>query len=351
MMLNAVTVQHGKTAGFTLVELMIALVLGLLVIAGVGSVFLANQNAYRTNVALGEAQESARISFEFLARDIRSAGANPCGTANVESVLNSGGDAMLYTTTALEGWDEATEVTFPSNDPDEGPVSVLPDSGAGAPVEGGGGAVRLSSSVDSGLSLEATTGPRANVKLQSSTTMFSTGAILMMCDVDKGTVFQVTNYNSNNTTVVHNQGGGTPGNLTKCLDHPVPQSPSGDCTTFSPSSYLAIPTNYLWYVGENSAGGRSLYRYGRGLESTSGVAEMVRGVWQMEALYHEQGDDSYVAASAVGNWDNVDAVRLELTVRSGGTLPGTAAGAGTDGQPLERVFTSTIAMRNQLNNN
>src|SRR5690554_7701360 len=77
MMLNAVTVQHGKTAGFTLVELMIALVLGLLVIAGVGSVFLANQNAYRTNVALGEAQESARISFEFLARDIRSAGANP----------------------------------------------------------------------------------------------------------------------------------------------------------------------------------------------------------------------------------------------------------------------------------
>ena len=104
-------------------------------------------------------------------------------------------------------------------------------------------------------------------------------------------------------------------------------------------------------MGENDAGGRSLYRYGRGQEATSRTAEMVRGVWEMNITYHEQGDDGYVDADNVSTWESVDAVRLELTVRSGGFGPGGARGAGTDNQPLERSFTTTVALRNQLNNN
>ena len=42
------------SAGFTLIELMIAMLLGLIVIAGVTSVFLATQRSYRTNEALGD---------------------------------------------------------------------------------------------------------------------------------------------------------------------------------------------------------------------------------------------------------------------------------------------------------
>lgn len=322
-------------AGFTLIELMISLVLGLLVIAGVGSVFLANQNAYRTNTALGDVQESARMSFEFLARDIRSAGANPCGTSKVDSVLKPGGDSMLYSAADIEGWDKATAVTD------------LPASGAGAPVVGGGGAIRLASARESGLALESVTSPRANIKLDAPTTSIGAGDVLMLCDADKATVFQVTNYNQANKVVVHNKGAGTPGNKTKCLNHPVPQDPSGgDCNRFSPSSYLAIPVNYTWYVGENDVGGRSLYRYGRSQQATSGVAEMVRGVQAMEISYHERGGAAYVAASSVGSWAEVNAVRLALTVRSRGLQPGSTTGAGTDQQPLERVFTTTVALRN-----
>jgi type IV pilus assembly protein PilW len=42
---------------------------------------------------------------------------------------------------------------------------------------------------------------------------------------------------------------------------------------------------------------------------------------------------------------------MMLTVRSGGTQPGASAGAGTDSQPLERTFTSTVAIRNRLDIN
>ncbi|MFA7522257.1 MAG: PilW family protein [Halothiobacillaceae bacterium] len=342
---HEISARLRAAAGFTLVELMIALVLGLLVIAGVGSVFLANKNAYRTNVALAEAQESARTSFEFLAREIRGAGANPCGSANVASVLNPVGDQMLDfdDNTAIEGWDDASTIVG------------LPSSGAGAPVAGES-AIRLANAKDSGLALEPASGPQANVKLKNPTGQISSGDVLMLCDVDKATIFQVTNYNSNNHTVVHNSGGSqTPGNLTKCLNHPVPQHPSsGSCNSFSPSSYLAIPSNYIWYVGTNADGGHSLYRYGRGQGATSEATEMVRGVWGMTITYHEpnNANDSYVTAAGVNNnWAQVDAARLELTVRSRGFQPGGDRGAGIDGERLERVFTSTVALRNQLNDN
>ena len=62
--------QHPRLAlaGFTVVELMIAMLLGLIVIGGVVSVFLANQRTYRTNQALGDVQDSSRIAFELMAR-------------------------------------------------------------------------------------------------------------------------------------------------------------------------------------------------------------------------------------------------------------------------------------------
>jgi len=343
-----------RTAGFTLVELMIAMILGLLLIAGVGSVFIANKDAYRTNEALSQAQESARTSFEFLAREIREAGANPCGTANVASVLNPGGDPMLYSNGPIQGWDDAASI--PAT------VASLPASGTGAPI-GGESAIRLASAKDSGLALEPMTGPRANVKLQSPTTQISPDDIVMLCDVDKATIFQVTNYNSANRTVVHNTGGGDPGNQTKCLNHPVPPDPDAPgpgasgaaCNDFSPSSYLAIPVNYIWYVGTNRDGGRSLYRYGVSQNPVPGQpTELVRGVWGMTVTYHEptnSAGNAYYSAANVNNWANVDAVRLEMTVRSRGFQPGGTRGAGTDAQRLQRAFTTTVGMRNRLNGN
>lgn len=214
-----------------------------------------------------------------------------------------------------------------------------------------GSAIRLAGARDSGLALASTTTLRTSVQLSGPTSVVGKDDIAMLCDVDKATIFQVTSDSSSGPTLEHKDTGTVPGNQTECLNHPVPQSPGPDCMSFSPSSYLAIPTNYIWYVGENDAGGRSLYRYGRAESHISTVAEMVRGVWDMTVSYHEEGSNSYVAASSVGNWENVDAARLQLTVRSGEGQSGPTGGAGTDNQPLERVFTSTVALRNQLNDN
>ena len=71
--------QRDDYRGFTLVELLIALFLGLLVTGGAISVFLANQQVYRQNEGLARLQESGRYAFEVMARDLRKAGGVACG--------------------------------------------------------------------------------------------------------------------------------------------------------------------------------------------------------------------------------------------------------------------------------
>ncbi|MGH8540908.1 MAG: PilW family protein, partial [Stenotrophobium sp.] len=61
-------------SGLTLIELMIALVLGLLIIAGVGEVFLAGRASYSVQQRLSNLQENGRFALHFLQSDIRRAG-------------------------------------------------------------------------------------------------------------------------------------------------------------------------------------------------------------------------------------------------------------------------------------
>ena len=65
--LNVLPATRHAARGFTLIELMIAMLLGLIVVGGVSSIFLANQQTYRSNEALSEVQDGARVSFEICA--------------------------------------------------------------------------------------------------------------------------------------------------------------------------------------------------------------------------------------------------------------------------------------------
>src|SRR5688572_13095418 len=74
--------------GLALIELMIAMLLGLVVMGGAVSLLMANKQSYRTNEALSQVQESARTAFELLSRDVRQAGVNGCvNNGRVANVL------------------------------------------------------------------------------------------------------------------------------------------------------------------------------------------------------------------------------------------------------------------------
>lgn len=64
--------------GFTLIEIMIALVLGAFLIGGVLQIFVNTRETYRMQDALSRLQENGRFAMDFIGRDLRMAGYSFC---------------------------------------------------------------------------------------------------------------------------------------------------------------------------------------------------------------------------------------------------------------------------------
>ena len=67
--------------GFTLVEVLIAMLLSGIVLTSIYSAFQSQQNSYLAQEQVSEMQQNVRIGLDILARDIRLAGYNPDGGA------------------------------------------------------------------------------------------------------------------------------------------------------------------------------------------------------------------------------------------------------------------------------
>jgi len=70
--LNMRTLHHCR--GFSLVELMVALVITLILMAGIGQIFLSSKKSYTLQDSLSRIQETGRYAMEVLTQDLRRAG-------------------------------------------------------------------------------------------------------------------------------------------------------------------------------------------------------------------------------------------------------------------------------------
>lgn len=84
----------GKQAGFTLVELMIAIVLGLIVIAAALAIFIGGQRALNVQQGMGGVQESAIFGLNQLTYFVRHANLNT--TADQKISLNVEGSGIVF---------------------------------------------------------------------------------------------------------------------------------------------------------------------------------------------------------------------------------------------------------------
>lgn len=79
-----------RVAGISLIETMIAMVIGLVLMLGVAQVFLASRAASRLAEGNGRVQENGRFALEFLQRDIRMAGHFGCVNDQAHFVRGEG---------------------------------------------------------------------------------------------------------------------------------------------------------------------------------------------------------------------------------------------------------------------
>lgn len=322
------------SAGFTLIELMVAMLLGLIVIGGVVSVFLANQRTYRTNQALGDVQDGSRTAFEMMARDIRDASLGGCtNNGRVANVLNNRATAWWANwNNAVMGYDGST------GDPATGSAFGTAAGTRLATTD----SLMLLGGAGSGVSVKVNAEPAGTFTLNEASSSLSAGDVMIVCDPDHSTLVQITSLSSG--TITHDASSGTPGNCGKDLSFPTVCA-STSSYVFVTNAQISKLTAADWYVGTNPAGGRSLYRVG--LENVGGVPtpkaqEMVRDVTAMAITYHQGSTNDFVTAPYVTNWVLVDAVRVNLTLES------VDKKAGTDVKAISRSFTATTTIRNRV---
>lgn len=121
-----------QQAGMSLVELMIALVIGLILMLGVTQVFIASHAASRLSEGVGRAQENGRFALDFLERDIRMAGHMGCVNDQAHFVYGENQPKNNLTATTGSGSPLDFSVSIQGYEaPDTGPNNTL-DVGAGA---------------------------------------------------------------------------------------------------------------------------------------------------------------------------------------------------------------------------
>lgn len=70
-----------RQAGFTIIEVLMALAIAGVAMTAIYSVFISSNRSYRTQDSVADAQQRARVGVDFIVRDLRMAGFDPLGSA------------------------------------------------------------------------------------------------------------------------------------------------------------------------------------------------------------------------------------------------------------------------------
>lgn len=141
--------MNTRTRGFTLIELMVALVLGLVVVGGVMGVFMSTYQSNAQNIKSVRLNEEMRAIMSLMSRDIRRAGtrdlawqpsllgtANPFSTATAWKVSNMTSAAanscvrLAYSTNNDNGADNANQFGYRLN-PTSGAIETYNHTAGG----------------------------------------------------------------------------------------------------------------------------------------------------------------------------------------------------------------------------
>lgn len=335
--------------GLSLVELMIALALGMIIVLAVGEVYVGSRQTYRTQDALSRLQENARYAVETISYDLRMAGQVGCSfdETKVVNVLNTPAYGNLFGE-ALKGYDEGGAVAAPYS------ASLAR-----------GDAVQIFRASESPYLVQSHNAATSTFSFANTTDIIKDD-ILIATDCDTAAVFQASDPATAGTTVVHAVGGSAPGNCSANLGpKPALTDPCTAVTakTFPKGTRILRVMSKLYYLANNPAGQPSLYRQTivKGLLVTE---ELVEGVEDMQIQYglDTSGDksaDGYADAGGVVDWNQVVSVRISLLMRSAENnvvtepqkyrFPASATSltTATDGR-VRHVFTSTIGTRSRL---
>lgn len=343
--------------GFSIVETMIGITLGIILSIAILSVYLAQKNTYRTNTSQALIQNTESAIAALMIPTIRSAGFCGCNSAIFAlSNLNEGGPPPLgslsTTPSIIYGYDASAGTT----------INITQDNAANSSQSNQWspgldrsltGNVQPSSDIISVFGPPIGTAPIGIITITSgsssftlqSATSLAVGGFGAISDCLKATVFQITNVTG--ATISHTAGTGA-----------LTNASSGFTNNYQPGAQFVQIIQTAFFVANDPSGQSALRRATLNPDGTWSIQSLVPGVDTMQVLYGIGSNGvpaEYVPASAVTNWGQVYAVRLGFLLEGqvgSATLNattysvlGTTVNVPADNR-LRHVFEMTIQLRN-----
>jgi type IV pilus assembly protein PilW len=322
--------NHRSQSGFSLVELMVAVVIGLVLTSGIVEIYLSTKSGYNMQDGLSRLQENARFAFDFLSRDLRMAGESG-GCRNL-SEIEPNVIAENYTVdfgegNYIQGYDSGSGWSNPTSLTRVGNSDVL--------------VVRRAAVADTQLTGNMTA-VNANIQITNNPLAFKAGEILIISDCETADVFAASGVSTGNITIAHASNVNTANFLSKAYDQ------TARLMRFEQTTY---------FLANNPDGNPSLYKvdlYGNANEIVTGIEDM-----QVEYGVDSSGDlrvDEYKGAGAMtsADWDGVVSVKVNLLARTNNEVSPTESGykynfstvSNPGDRRLRRWFSATVTLRN-----
>jgi len=296
--------------GFSIVELMVALLLGLFLVSGVTAMYISSKQSYRVTDNLSRLQESMRFSLDFLSRDIRMAGYMPCRySSNITNAITGSASSWFldFFNFGIQGYEGGTS-TFPT----EIASDVVAGTDAVAILKGGLYSASVATHSGNTITLQNSF-PDAEMGL---------GEIAIVCDPRQASMFQISSRDDSAGTIGYGSNALIqPGNATTTIGT---YGSDALLTPYEPIIYFIAPSTQNPAI--NSLKKRSLQaRLNGGLETAvMWEEELLDGVDSMQIMYgvdtvspRDQVVDRYVTANNVVDWQDVISVRIGLLMSTG----------------------------------
>lgn len=349
-----------RERGLSIVELMVAMVISLILTAGVIQVFLGSKTTYRVTEGVGRLQEDGRFALEYLSRDIRMAGYSGCSRyAPLTNTLNNDTNIAYNFQVGISGFNNVS-ATPPTELTAIG-ITPKPDTDVIVVRRQSDNPIRIVKTNDAANMFTEDLGQEANACADNSDRYSGLcfGDILMVSDCRKSRVFQATNVGptGNGETSIKvnhdNRGTVTPGNAVSSWGgNSAPEDEQ-----FGDDAEIVKLASYIYYVGTDNV----LYRK----DGLMTAVDIAQGVDDLQVVYGidstptdtDQSANIYTATPTAAQFENAVSVRVHLLIASIednlAAEPQAYRYMGAN-QPAEndrrirKEFTSLVTLRNRV---
>ena len=339
-----------RQTGMTLVEIMIALLIGVFLLAGVLQIFINARQTYRMEENLSRLQENGRFAMAFISKDLRMAGYMGCASLSsltpvidatpqhpnpnpaVNPFINL--SAIIGVNDVANNWNASACAASNQCVANTDAVTVQYAGSCGGYLTG-----NMASD-------------NANIQIPADNTCdIEQYDTLLISDCSAADVFIATSASSGSgkQTIAHANNQNASPKLSK---------------VYGPDAEIFVLRSYSYFVRTGSSGRPALWRLDNTKAVVDGVnpVELLEDIENIQILYGEDTDadgvpNYYVPSNSIANTANVISIRVNVLVASAAdrltSEPRAYTFNDTTTTPtdrrLRRVFTATLAVRNRLN--